>query len=106
MQIANLDSLCADSTIETDLAIVGGGPAGLTIAHEFLGTSVRVLVLREWRAPRGASLRRAQYRRKHRRPAIRVPSTKADPTGRPQLSFMVERSATVRDALPGLGRLD
>jgi len=45
MQIANLDSLCADSTIETDLAIVGGGPAGLTIAHEFLGTSVRVLVL-------------------------------------------------------------
>lgn len=45
MQIANLDSLRADSTIEADLVIVGAGPAGLTIAREFFGTSIQVLIL-------------------------------------------------------------
>jgi choline dehydrogenase-like flavoprotein len=45
MQVENLRSLCADRTIETDLVIIGGGPAGLTIAREFFRTSTRVLIL-------------------------------------------------------------
>ena len=45
MQVENLCSLRADSAIETDLVIIGGGPAGLTIAREFFGTSNRVLIL-------------------------------------------------------------
>src|SRR5215472_3581398 len=31
--------------IDTELCIIGSGPAGLTIASEFVGTPVRVLVL-------------------------------------------------------------
>ncbi len=45
MEIANLASLAANSSFEADIAIVGGGPAGLTIAREFFGTSTRVLIL-------------------------------------------------------------
>lgn len=45
MQIEDLATHAADSRFEADLAIVGGGPAGLTIAREFFGTSTRVLVL-------------------------------------------------------------
>jgi choline dehydrogenase-like flavoprotein len=45
MQIENLGSLHADSPIETDLVIIGGGPAGLTIAREFFQTATRVLIL-------------------------------------------------------------
>lgn len=45
MEIANLASFAANSSFEADLAIVGGGPAGLTIAREFFGTSTRVLIL-------------------------------------------------------------
>src|ERR1700730_2514583 len=45
MEIADLSTFEADSLFETDLAIVGGGPAGLTIAREFFGNSTRVLVL-------------------------------------------------------------
>jgi choline dehydrogenase-like flavoprotein len=45
MEIANLASFAADSSFEADVAIVGGGPAGLTIAREFFGTSTRVLIL-------------------------------------------------------------
>ena len=44
MRIENLASLRGD-TIETDLAIIGGGAAGLTIAREFLGRPTRVLIL-------------------------------------------------------------
>lgn len=45
MQIEDLATHAADSRFEADLAIVGGGPAGLTIAREFFGTSTRVLIL-------------------------------------------------------------
>ena len=45
MQIDDLATFAPNSVFEADLAIVGGGPAGLTIAREFFGTSIRVLVL-------------------------------------------------------------
>lgn len=45
MHIADLATFPSDSVFEADLAIVGGGPAGLTIAREFFGTSTRVLLL-------------------------------------------------------------
>jgi len=45
MLIENLATFAADSLFDADLVIVGGGPAGLAIAGEFLGTSARVLVL-------------------------------------------------------------
>lgn len=37
--------LVPDDVIETDVCIVGAGPAGLTLAREFLGRDVRVCVL-------------------------------------------------------------
>ena len=49
MQIQDLGSLSAGTTIDTDLVIIGGGPAGLTIAREFFGTSTRVLLLESGR---------------------------------------------------------
>jgi choline dehydrogenase-like flavoprotein len=45
MEVENLASFPVNSSFEADLAIVGGGPAGLTIAREFFGTSTRVLIL-------------------------------------------------------------
>lgn len=45
MDIANLASFAGDSSFDADIAIVGGGPAGLSIAREFFGTSTRVLIL-------------------------------------------------------------
>ncbi len=45
MKVENLSTFEAGSLFETDLVIVGGGPAGLTIAREFFGTPVRVLIL-------------------------------------------------------------
>jgi choline dehydrogenase-like flavoprotein len=49
MQVKDLSSLGADATLDTDLAIIGGGPAGLTIAREFFGSSTRVLILESGR---------------------------------------------------------
>jgi choline dehydrogenase-like flavoprotein len=45
MQIEDLSSLGTGATIDADLVIIGGGPAGLTIAREFFGTSTRVLIV-------------------------------------------------------------
>src|SRR5258706_14667715 len=45
MQIDDLGSLGSGATLETDLVIIGGGPAGLTIAREFFKASTRVLVV-------------------------------------------------------------
>jgi choline dehydrogenase-like flavoprotein len=49
MRVEDLGSLGADATLETDLVIIGGGPAGLTIAREFFGSSTRVLILESGR---------------------------------------------------------
>jgi choline dehydrogenase-like flavoprotein len=45
MEIADLAGFDVGTRFETDLVIVGGGPAALTIAKEFIGTSTRVLIL-------------------------------------------------------------
>lgn len=45
MQVEDLSSPDAHPTIDTDLVIIGGGPAGLAIAREFFGTSTRVLIV-------------------------------------------------------------
>jgi choline dehydrogenase-like flavoprotein/predicted dehydrogenase len=45
MKVFDLCHLEDCSPIETDLCIVGTGPAGLSIANEFKGTNVRVLLL-------------------------------------------------------------
>lgn len=45
MEIADLATFEPETVFDTDLVILGGGPAGLTIAREFIGTSTRVMVL-------------------------------------------------------------
>src|SRR6185437_8255679 len=45
MDIRDLAGFDTGTQFEADLVIVGGGPAGLTIAREFAGTSTRVLLL-------------------------------------------------------------
>ncbi len=45
MEIANLAEFDDGTQFETDLVIIGGGPAGLTVAREFFGTPTRVLIL-------------------------------------------------------------
>jgi choline dehydrogenase-like flavoprotein len=45
MEISNLATFDPGALFEADLVIVGGGPAGLTIAREFVATSTRVLIL-------------------------------------------------------------
>ncbi len=43
--IIDLDTLGADTQLDADLCLVGGGIAGLTIAHEFIEQGLRVLIL-------------------------------------------------------------
>lgn len=45
MQIEDLRRVEPNLEIDTELCIVGSGPAGLTIANEFAGTAVKVLIL-------------------------------------------------------------
>ncbi|CAH2601799.1 Glucose-methanol-choline (GMC) oxidoreductase:NAD binding site [Rhodovastum atsumiense] len=45
MQVEDLNSIGQGIVLDTDLAIIGGGPAGLAIAREFAATSTQVLVL-------------------------------------------------------------
>ncbi|WP_412971985.1 GMC oxidoreductase [Glaciecola sp. MF2-115] len=43
--ITDAKSLIGNEDIETDLLIIGSGPAGITIARKFIGSSIRVTVL-------------------------------------------------------------
>jgi choline dehydrogenase-like flavoprotein len=45
MRIFDLNHLKSGSVFETDLCIIGTGPAGLSIANEFSGAGTRVMVL-------------------------------------------------------------
>jgi len=45
MDIKNLGTFDAGSRFETDVVIVGSGPAGLTVAREFFQTSTRILIV-------------------------------------------------------------
>ena len=45
MKLADLRELEDTSSIQTDLCIIGSGPAGASIAQEFAGSTVQVLLL-------------------------------------------------------------
>ena len=45
MKFDNLTSCPAGSRFEADVVIVGGGPAGLTIAREFTNSEAKILIL-------------------------------------------------------------
>jgi choline dehydrogenase-like flavoprotein len=45
MKIDNLTSYPAGSRFEADVVIVGGGPAGLTIAREFTNSEAKILIV-------------------------------------------------------------
>jgi len=45
MQVESLAALGDRDTLVTDLLIIGGGPTGLTIAQQFEGSGIRVLIL-------------------------------------------------------------
>lgn len=43
--LTDAGAVTADSVVTADICIVGAGPAGITLAHEFIGTSARVVLL-------------------------------------------------------------
>ena len=43
--IQNADEIVRDSVVRTDICIVGGGPAGITLSMELARTGKRVLLL-------------------------------------------------------------
>src|SRR3981081_3801144 len=45
MKIDHLTSYAASSRFEADVVIVGGGPAGLTVAREFTNSEAKILML-------------------------------------------------------------
>lgn len=45
MRLEQLDSFSAGTRFDADIVVVGGGKAGLTIAREFVGTPIRVIIL-------------------------------------------------------------
>ena len=44
MPVTDARTLPDDSRLDADIVIIGGGMAGLAIAHEFMGTGARVVV--------------------------------------------------------------
>jgi choline dehydrogenase-like flavoprotein len=54
MLVEDLSDFPAGSVFETDLVIIGGGPAGLAIAREFFGSGVRALVIESGRLSEAA----------------------------------------------------
>jgi len=52
MKIDNLTSYPAGSRFEADVVIVGGGPAGLTVAREFTNSEAKILILEAGLRPR------------------------------------------------------
>jgi len=43
--ISDANKLALNKTLETDLLIIGAGPAGITIARSFIGTTTRIILL-------------------------------------------------------------
>ncbi len=104
MQIEDLNTFPANSVFEADLAIIGGGPAGLTVAREFFGTSIRVLLLESGlldETPDHAALAELD--------SVGEPRTDAQKQKnrlpRRKLVFMVARCTTLRRSLPRARRL-
>ena len=60
MKFIDLEELEDGSSIEADLCIAGSGPAGVSIAKEFAGSKVRVLIL-EGGGPEQTLADQAQY---------------------------------------------
>jgi choline dehydrogenase-like flavoprotein len=83
VKVENLGTLGAGSVVETDLVIIGGGPAGLAIAREFFGTRIRVLVLES-----------GQLEEDYRFAALNTVESVGEPKGRAQID---KRSAFVGD---------